>query len=210
MLVVDTGPLLATADRSDAHHRQCRELLETDAGPLVTTALVIAEACYLLDRQLGPPAEAALLASIVDGMLRVHDLGGGDWARVHELVETYADLRLGGTDASSSPSPSTSERPVSPPSTAGTSAWSFPATPTRSSSSPDLFLFRRGAPRVRAVGERHSRPGALDMHPSTAGRSPLVVGDRGSFGVDAACNLTVNRGETRALTSGGDVVGEET
>ena len=33
-------------------------------------------------------------------MLRVHDLGGGDWARVHELVETYADLRLGGTDAS--------------------------------------------------------------------------------------------------------------
>jgi len=100
VLVVDTGPLLATADRSDAHHRQCRELLETDAGPLVTTALVIAEACYLLDRQLGPPAEAALLASIVDGTLRVQDLGGGDWARVHELVETYADLRLGGTDAS--------------------------------------------------------------------------------------------------------------
>ena len=100
MLVVDTGPLLATADRSDAHHLQCRELLESDTGPLVTTALVVAEACYLLDRELGPRAEAALLASIVDGTLRVHDLSGGDWARVHELVEIYADLRLGGTDAS--------------------------------------------------------------------------------------------------------------
>lgn len=100
MLIVDTGPLVATADRADKHHRACRALLEGDDGPLVTTALVIAEAAYLIDRQLGPLAEVALYTSIIDGALRVEELGPADWRRVAALVEQYADLRLGGTDAS--------------------------------------------------------------------------------------------------------------
>jgi len=54
VLLVDTGPLLAAADRDDAHHLACRDLLEADPGPLVTSPLVIAEAAYLIDRQLGP------------------------------------------------------------------------------------------------------------------------------------------------------------
>jgi predicted nucleic acid-binding protein len=47
VLVVDTGPLVAAADTDDAHHLACRELLEQDPGPLVTNAMVIAEAAYL-------------------------------------------------------------------------------------------------------------------------------------------------------------------
>ena len=35
-------------------------MLESDEGPLVTTAMVIAEAAYLVDRQLGAKAEASL------------------------------------------------------------------------------------------------------------------------------------------------------
>lgn len=100
MLLVDTGPLVAAADTSDAHHQPCRALLEEHPGPLVTTPMVIAEAAYLLDRQLGPRAEAALFVSIGDGDLRVEDIQHGDWVRIGELVSTYADLRLGGTDAS--------------------------------------------------------------------------------------------------------------
>ncbi len=41
MLIVDTGPLVATADRADRDHAVCRALLEGDEGPLVTTAMVI-------------------------------------------------------------------------------------------------------------------------------------------------------------------------
>jgi predicted nucleic acid-binding protein len=100
VLIVDTGPLVAAADRADRDHGACRLLLEGDEGPLVTTAMVIAEAAYLIDRQLGPAAEAALYASITDGQLGVADLGRDDWARIRELVTTYASLRLGGTDAS--------------------------------------------------------------------------------------------------------------
>ena len=50
MLIVDTGPLVAAADRSDRHHDQFREVIETDPGPFVTTAMVVAETAYLLDR----------------------------------------------------------------------------------------------------------------------------------------------------------------
>ena len=50
MLIVDTGPLVATADRADRDHAACQALLEDDEGPPVTTAMVIAEAAYLIDR----------------------------------------------------------------------------------------------------------------------------------------------------------------
>jgi hypothetical protein len=56
--------------------------------------MVIAESAYLLDRQLGPRAEAALFASITDGNLRVENLIDADWIRIGELVTAYADLRL--------------------------------------------------------------------------------------------------------------------
>ena len=100
MLLVDTGPLVAAADTSDAHHQTCKAVLEEHPGSLVTTAMVIAEAACLLDRQRAPRAEAAVFASIADGALRVEDIQHGDWVRIGELVSTYADLRLGGTDAS--------------------------------------------------------------------------------------------------------------
>jgi uncharacterized protein len=100
VLVVDTGPLVATADRADKDHDACQELLEGDEGPLVTTAMVIAEAAYLIDRQLGAVAEASLYTSIIDGELQVIGLNDSDWVRVRDLVTSYADMRLGGTDAS--------------------------------------------------------------------------------------------------------------
>jgi hypothetical protein len=46
--------LLAAADRSDPADKSCRDLLESHPRPLITTDLVLAEAGWLLDRQLGP------------------------------------------------------------------------------------------------------------------------------------------------------------
>ncbi len=100
MLIVDTGPLVAVADADDPDHGVCDVLLDTDPGPLVTTALVIAEAGFLIDRQAGPQAEAALVADVVEGRIVVETLTATDWQRTLELVRTYADLPLGVTDAS--------------------------------------------------------------------------------------------------------------
>jgi predicted nucleic acid-binding protein len=62
--------------------------------------MVIAEAAYLVDRQLGAKAEASLDASIIEGQMEVADLDIDNWQHIQDLVTTYADLRLGGTDAS--------------------------------------------------------------------------------------------------------------
>ncbi len=100
MLIVDTGVLVATADRNDPDHAACRTLLEDDDGPLVTTGLVVADAAYLIDRQVGPDGEVALYTSIIDGVVVVEPLTVADWRRVRELVDRHRDLGLGGTDAS--------------------------------------------------------------------------------------------------------------
>lgn len=100
MLIVDTGPFVAVADADDPDHAPCDELLDTDPGPLVTTALVIAEAGFLINRQAGAHAEGALVADIVEGRIVVETLTDADWQRTLELVRTYADLPLGVTDAS--------------------------------------------------------------------------------------------------------------
>lgn len=100
MLIVDTGPLVAAADRTDRQHHACLELLETASGPLVTTAMVVAEAVYLVTRELGPHAEPAFYDAIINGTLTVEPLGPADWQRIRELVDRYMDLPLGGTDAS--------------------------------------------------------------------------------------------------------------
>ena len=100
MLIVDTGPLVAAADRDDRHHALYRDLLNTNPGPFITIPMVIAEAAYLLDRKLGQDAEVALYDSILDGGLKVESLTADDWRRMRELVDQYRDLPLGGTDAS--------------------------------------------------------------------------------------------------------------
>lgn len=99
MLIVDSGVLVAAADRNDPDFATCSSLLETDDGPLVTTATVIAEAAYLIDRQVGPAGEVALYTSIIEQALAVEAMTGADWTRVREVIDRYQDLRLGGTDA---------------------------------------------------------------------------------------------------------------
>ncbi len=100
MLIIDTGVIVAAADRNDRKHQICAEFLDGLQDTLVTTGLVIAEACYLIERELGPDSEAAFLDSIAAGDLGVEPLGDADFIRMAELVRKYADLGLGATDAS--------------------------------------------------------------------------------------------------------------
>jgi predicted nucleic acid-binding protein len=98
LAVVDAGPLYATADSDDADHEQCRETLSRADLRLVIPALAVAEATYFIGGRLGARAEAAFLRGL--GGFDVEGPTADDFDRMAELVETYADFPLGGTDAS--------------------------------------------------------------------------------------------------------------
>ena len=100
MLIVDTGVVLAASDNGDPDHAACAGLLQDSDGPLVTTALVIAESAYLIGRQLGAASEARFFRSIAEGEITVEPLSPADDLRIADLVEQYTSLPLGGTDAS--------------------------------------------------------------------------------------------------------------
>ena len=100
MIVVDTGMLYATADRSDAHHRASANLLREADAPLVIPITVIVETSFLVERHLGPQAEGSFLSSLTTGGVTVDRLDDPDFNRMAELVVQYADLRLGAVDAS--------------------------------------------------------------------------------------------------------------
>ena len=100
MLICDTAPLVAAADTADPMHQRCLALLQTHPGPLVTTALVIAEAGWLIRRQLNIAAEAVFYTAITQGQLHVENLTIADWARITDLLDTYTNIRLDAADAS--------------------------------------------------------------------------------------------------------------
>lgn len=100
MIVVDTGPLVAAVDTDDAHHAACADLVRTRYRELVVPATVVVEVCWLLDRHVGAAAEAGFLRSLAQGKLQIEGVLAADYERMAELVDTYADLRLGMVDAS--------------------------------------------------------------------------------------------------------------
>ncbi|XVQ84450.1 type II toxin-antitoxin system VapC family toxin [Microbispora siamensis] len=102
MILVDAGPLVAAAISNDAHHERCTrefERLFKEEQQLLVTGFVAAELCYWLGKA-GPRLEAAFLRSLESGLLTLVDLVKADLARAAVLVERYADLPLGGADAS--------------------------------------------------------------------------------------------------------------
>jgi len=100
MIVVDTGPLYAAADASDVHHSACSKLFEHPPDRLVLPVSVVVETSFLIERHLGPAAEAGFIASLLTSVLTIEQLVPDDLARMAELVSTYADLPLGAVDAS--------------------------------------------------------------------------------------------------------------
>ncbi|MGH8990165.1 MAG: type II toxin-antitoxin system VapC family toxin [Acidimicrobiia bacterium] len=100
MIVVDTGVAYAAADRDDPDHPASAQLLAAHPGQLRIPTPVIVETSWLIERRLGPAAEAGFLRSVRAGEVTRVDLTDDDWDRAVELVESYADLGLGLVDAS--------------------------------------------------------------------------------------------------------------
>ncbi|MFE2108817.1 type II toxin-antitoxin system VapC family toxin [Kitasatospora sp. NPDC059463] len=100
MILVDTGPLVATLAATDANHLRCTRFFDSYTGELLVTPYVVTEVCYLVERDMSSKAEAAFLRAVAAGELRQTEITGEDLVRMAELVETYADFPLGAADAS--------------------------------------------------------------------------------------------------------------
>jgi predicted nucleic acid-binding protein len=100
VILVDTNVLVAAAATQDRYHQAAADLLETARGPLLVPPTVVAEVCYMLSEWAGPTAEVDFLRSFAHGGLQLADLTLADISRMADLAEQYADLGLGGTDAS--------------------------------------------------------------------------------------------------------------
>lgn len=96
--VVDSGPLLAAVDAADPRHEVSLAALERGDLQLVIPAMVVAEATYFVGNRLGRIAEAQFLAEL--GNFDIEQPHPEDWERIGALTARYADLGIGGTDAS--------------------------------------------------------------------------------------------------------------
>lgn len=96
--IVDSGPLVAAANKADPDHQACLAVLQSPEFHLVIPTLCVAEVSYLIQQRRGALAEARFLRGLES--FDVQGPTGDDWPRMADLVEKYADFPLGATDAS--------------------------------------------------------------------------------------------------------------
>jgi predicted nucleic acid-binding protein len=98
--LVDTGPIVALADRSDSHHEGVTRFFVRNTELLIVPVTVLTEVAYLLNARLGAGAVRTFVHSLAMGELRVEGITHMDLARISELLTQYADSRLDMVDSS--------------------------------------------------------------------------------------------------------------
>jgi hypothetical protein len=99
-LLLDAGALYAQADRADPHHGAVVEILRAEREPLVTSAVAVAEADYLILTRLGIDVELAFLEDLAEGTFLVECLSRPELAMALALARRHRDLAIGLADAS--------------------------------------------------------------------------------------------------------------
>jgi predicted nucleic acid-binding protein len=100
VIVLDTGGLYAALDANEALHGRCVAALAAGRPPRVLSPFVLAELDYLIGNRVGHQAQLALLDEIARGAYRLEGFMAEDIADARRLMERYADLHIGLTDAS--------------------------------------------------------------------------------------------------------------
>ena len=97
-MIVDTGILVALADRDDRNHRAAAAVFALP-DPKIVPEPVVVEADWMILSYLGVEAEIAFLRALGEGTFAIEPPTAADRRRALELVETYRDARLGYVDA---------------------------------------------------------------------------------------------------------------
>ena len=96
-IVVDTGPLVAYFNRRDRWHRWASDQMAALNPPLVTCEPVLTEACLLIQRAGGKPAD--LIRKIAQRSLTIGIDVEDDASGIESLMQRYADTPMSLADA---------------------------------------------------------------------------------------------------------------
>jgi len=96
-VLVDASYLIAIYNRSDPFHKQCMQVNDSLARPLVTCEPVIAEALHILRRK--PEAAMSILASIQQQLLLIPFNLSQSVSAIAELMDKYNDTPADLADA---------------------------------------------------------------------------------------------------------------
>lgn len=96
-IIIDTGPLVAYFNRRDRWHRWVVDQMAALHPPLVTCEPVLTEACFLIQRAGGSPAD--LIRKVTQRSLEIgidlEDAASG----IESLMQRYADTPMSLADA---------------------------------------------------------------------------------------------------------------
>jgi predicted nucleic acid-binding protein len=99
MILLDTGPAVSLADRSDSNHEEVKKVWLAAGESFVMSIAAVPETCYLLLKYLGPDPEIRFLRSWQEGDFLVEPVTETDRERILEIVGKYKKQRFGFTDA---------------------------------------------------------------------------------------------------------------
>ena len=99
-MIVDTSALLAFFDSDEPDHAAAAGVVEAADELLVVSPYVVAELDYLVASRLGTAAEVAVLTELSGGAWTLASMDAEELARTRDVVERFADQRIGVADAS--------------------------------------------------------------------------------------------------------------
>jgi predicted nucleic acid-binding protein len=99
-VVVDTSVLYALVDANEAAHDRSREGLSAELEAVIVPQPTLPEVCYLIGSRLGATHEAEFVRLLANSDWRLEPLTDADLLRVAQLMQMYADARIGFVDAS--------------------------------------------------------------------------------------------------------------
>ena len=100
MIVLGTSGVLAALVPDQRAHQAAARVLLRAKGPFVLSPFVLAELDYLVTKLVGTDAALELLDEVARGAYRLAEFVPGNVAQARKIIEQYADLGIGLTDAS--------------------------------------------------------------------------------------------------------------
>ncbi|MBH8553282.1 PIN domain-containing protein [Nostocaceae cyanobacterium CENA357] len=97
--ILDTSFLFALTDQGDRNHERVLVTAQSTNEALILPVVVLPEICYLIASRLGHKAMRHFVSNLTSSSVEIEPVLSEDLARIHEVLEKYADTQLDFTDA---------------------------------------------------------------------------------------------------------------